>query len=509
MTAAESDLPKTAPHQGNPGLDSSGSGASGPADSTRAVESSPDSQSVLENFLSLGSGIVISKAVAFIGTAYLARKLGVYGFGVIGFAAAVCGYFALALRSGFGPVGAREVARQSGQIAPMAAGVILLRLAFSFGALLLTYLATLLLDKPDVVKWVVVLTALSYLSLSLNTSWVYKGLAKNRRIGISLIMTQAIYVATLFLLVRGPEDILWVPVALVGGELVAAAYLAVPLFRDSAWTPDLAKAWSILRASAPLVIGQLLRALINVFDIVLLALLVGEIAVGLYTAAYRICCLVIALGHSLQVAYLPALSKAAHQSSVRASQLVNRALEFSAALAVPMATGGILLAAPLLTHLFGAEYGEGADAFRLLLVSIAFIFLHGVFGQTLLAYDRIRILMWIQAVGAILNVVLNLALIPSHGIVGAAAATVAAEGLILTLDYLACRHLGLDIAFGVLLKPMLASAVMAALLLWLGPETSWLLRLLLGIVTYSATLVLIGGIPADARPHPRQPDRQS
>ncbi|MGB5342600.1 MAG: oligosaccharide flippase family protein [Thermoanaerobaculia bacterium] len=495
MAAADSDFSKTAPEQGDPRPEGTTSN-----DRTQAPDSPPGSGSVLENFLSLGSGIMISKAVAFIGTAYLARRLGVYGFGIIGFATAVCTYFAIALKAGFGPVGAREVARHPGQIAPVSAGVIVLRLTLAGGVLVLTYLGTLVLDKPEIVKWVVMLTALTYISLSLDTGWVYKGLGRNRRVGVSLIMAQAIYVAALLLLVRGPEDILWVPLSLVFGELFAAAYLAVPLFRGSSWAPDLPKAWSIFHASIPLVIGQLLRALINVFDVVLLALLLGEVSVGLYTAAYRICFLVILIGHSLQVAYLPALSRAAHRSNARASQLVNRALEFAAAIAVPMAAGGILLAGPLLIHLFGPEYGEGTEAFRLLLISVAFIFVHGVFGNTLLAHDRTRVLMWIQALGASLNVVLNLILIPLHGIVGAAVATVAAEGLILSLDYFACRRLGLEISFGFLIKPIVAATVMATVLLWLGPESSWLLRLVAGIVTYSVTLTLIGGIPADARP---------
>ena len=398
MAAADSDFSKTAPEQGDPRPEGTTSN-----DRTQAPDSPPGSGSVLENFLSLGSGIVISKAVAFIGTAYLARRLGVYGFGIIGFATAVCTYFAIALKAGFGPVGAREVARHPGQIAPVSAGVIVLRLTLAGGVLVLTYLGTLVLDKPEIVKWVVMLTALTYISLSLDTGWVYKGLGRNRRVGVSLIMAQAIYVAALLLLVRGPEDILWVPLSLVFGELFAAAYLAVPLFRGSSWAPDLPKAWSIFHASIPLVIGQLLRALINVFDVVLLALLLGEVSVGLYTAAYRICFLVILIGHSLQVAYLPALSRAAHRSNARASQLVDRALEFAAAIAVPMATGGILLAGPLLIHLFGPEYGEGTEAFRLLLISVAFIFVHGVFGNTLLAHDRTRVLMWIQALGASLE----------------------------------------------------------------------------------------------------------
>jgi O-antigen/teichoic acid export membrane protein len=496
VAAADSDLTDTSPPRRE-------SGSDGSVDRMKASDPSPGPVSVLENFLSLGSGIVISKAVAFIGTAYLARRLGVYGFGIIGFATAVCTYFAIALRTGFGPVGSREVARTPGTIAPVSAGVIVLRLALSGGVFLLTFLATLVLDKPDTVKWVVILTALTYISLSLDTGWVYKGLAKNRRVGISLVMAQAIYVSVLFLVVRGPEDILWVPLSLFFGELVAATYLAVPLFRGAAWAPDLPRAWSIFRASIPLIIGQALRALINVFDVVLLALLIGEVAVGLYTAAYRICFLVMLIAHSLQVAYLPDLSRAAHKSSARASQLVNRALEFSAALAVPMSVGGILLAGPLLIHLFGAEYGEGAEAFRLLLVSLAFIFLHGVFGLTLLAHDRTRVLMWIQALGATLNVILNLFLIPRHGIVGAAVATVAAEGLILILDFLACRRLGIDISVGVLVKPIAAAAVMAGLLLWLGPDANWLLRLLAGMVTYGVTLTLIGGLPADAYPSPR------
>ena len=107
MAATESDFPKSAPDQGNPapnGLDS--------GELAQVSESPPGSRSVLENFLALGSGIVVSKAVAFIGTAYLARRLGVYGFGVIGFATAVCSYFAIALRGGFGPMGTRQVARQ-------------------------------------------------------------------------------------------------------------------------------------------------------------------------------------------------------------------------------------------------------------------------------------------------------------------------------------------------------------------------------------------------------------
>ena len=108
----------TTSDRGNPAENGRDSG-----ELAEAAESPSGSDSVLENFLSLGSGIVISRAIAFIGTTYLARRLGVYGFGVIGFATAVCSYFALALRTGFGPMVTREVARHPERIPPMASAV--------------------------------------------------------------------------------------------------------------------------------------------------------------------------------------------------------------------------------------------------------------------------------------------------------------------------------------------------------------------------------------------------
>src|SRR5206468_11116647 len=55
---------------------------------------------ILRAVMALAGAEVIARAVAFAATAVLARRLGPDGFGVIGFAAAVCSYPLLAINSG-------------------------------------------------------------------------------------------------------------------------------------------------------------------------------------------------------------------------------------------------------------------------------------------------------------------------------------------------------------------------------------------------------------------------
>src|SRR5712671_4393153 len=86
---------------------------------------------ILENVLSLGGGDLISRLIAFAGTAYLARKLGPAGFGIIGFALALRSYFALMTTGGSNAVATREVARRPGDAPAIASSVTLVRLVLA------------------------------------------------------------------------------------------------------------------------------------------------------------------------------------------------------------------------------------------------------------------------------------------------------------------------------------------------------------------------------------------
>jgi hypothetical protein len=90
-------------------------------------------------------------------------------------------------------------------------------------------------------------------------------------------------------------------------------------------------------------------------------------------------------------------------------------------------------------------------------------------------------------------------LIPAWGIAGAAASTVAAEGLILVLALLTVRAIGVCFRFSAILRPVLAAAAMGATLLGLRIGENLALSVIVGAAVYAAALVLLRGIPEDVR----------
>jgi len=366
-------------------------------------EDRSDAQRVFGNFLSLGGGELLARLVAFLGTAYLARRLGASGFGILALATAICGYFAIAVTAGFESIGAREIARQPQRARAIAAGIVLVRLGLAAIALIIVTLVAAFLNKPAIVKLTVVFTGFSFLSLAMDTAFAYKGLEKNRWVGLSVVLRESLYVVAILLVVRGIDDIARVPLAQVFGQLSAGLLLAIPLLRMKRGAPDIREGIRILRASGPLTVSRLLRTLMHTFSVLILSYLVEERTVGIYAAAYRFCFLAMAINMALSFSYLPIITRAARRGEDEVSDLVGRSVELAAAIGAPIVIGSVVLAGPLLSALFGAEYAEGAGPFRLLLLSIGLAFVHGSFHNVLLAYNRTGVEMRIIAAAAGLN----------------------------------------------------------------------------------------------------------
>lgn len=102
---------------------------------------------------------------------------------------------------------------------------------------------------------------------------------------------------------------------------------------------------------------------------------------------------------------------------------LSRAISYSLALAVPVLIGGVLLGDKLLFYFYGAEFAKGYLTLTVLLaVQVVNVF-QFFFTMYLDALDRPKESFKVTAVGLVANIILNLALIPMIGILGAAIAT--------------------------------------------------------------------------------------
>ena len=148
--------------------------------------------------------------------------------------------------------------------------------------------------------------------------------------------------------------------------------------------------------------------------------------VGVYRVVLQLTTVAVFTTSAVRVALWPKVSR---WSKIGERYLIeeslSRAFSYSLILAVPVFVGGILLGDKLLYFFYGAEFAYGYKTLIFLLgVQVVNVFLF-LFTTYMSALDHQKEAFKVTAVAALLNIVLNIVLIPIIGITGAAIATLA------------------------------------------------------------------------------------
>jgi O-antigen/teichoic acid export membrane protein len=177
--------------------------------------------------------------------------------------------------------------------------------------------------------------------------------------------------------------------------------------------------WIFLTASGSLVFSYA--------DTILIGFFMTNADVGIYRTAFQLTSIATFTTMAFHTVLYPKISKwgvEGHRQEIENS--LAKAFTYSLLLAVPTCIGGWILGSILLYYLYGASFVEGAPAlFFLLLVQIVNVFMY-LGTMSLSALNRQKDAFWITAIASIVNILLDIALIPVIGITGAAVATLIA-----------------------------------------------------------------------------------
>jgi len=161
--------------------------------------------------------------------------------------------------------------------------------------------------------------------------------------------------------------------------------------------------------------------------------------VGQYSAAYRILEGIILLATPVaQITFRKLRLAENQQQFFRVLFLLIVSMLFAAILIITM---GVLWGGDLMVFVFGEEYRKAGDLLPLLLISMVFILPNYILTQGAIALNKEVGYAKIVVGVALLNIVLNLWLIPEFGAMGAAWATIVAEGVL-------CIGLGVMLSIG-------------------------------------------------------------
>lgn len=282
----------------------------------------------------------------------------------------------------------------------------------------------------------------------------------------------------------------------VAGSLVAG----ISVWRGASGGGDVRDELRVFSSyGAPLAVAFVLAMVISSSDRIILAWLIGEEAAGLYSASYDFVWQVTTLLFvAINLAAYPLVVKAYEQSeqSVAVKQITQNGSLFLL-LAVPVTVGFILLAPQFAEVFLGAEFRQAAAELIPWVAVSAFLagFRAYHFDLAFQLKKKTHLQVWVLGVAALLNVVLNLLLIPLLGIKGAILSTFLAYVFSLGLSiFLGRRLFKIPLSFADLLKTVLSSCVMAVAIVFLEAEAGSLAlvgQILFGALIYAVMVFFL------------------
>ncbi|HUC01298.1 MAG TPA: flippase [Candidatus Paceibacterota bacterium] len=192
---------------------------------------------------------------------------------------------------------------------------------------------------------------------------------------------------------------------------------------------DPARVMPILRAAWPFAISGALGLLFTNSDILIISWMRSASDVGIYSAAIRIIQTLYLVPGIIQYATLPIISRLAKNDSARFRTALERTLGMVFLMSIPLSLGGIVLGTQIMGFIFGPSYAAGGLAFKILAATLMFDFPAAIIINALFAYEHQKSLVISSALGGVVNVGLDLTLIPFFGITGSAVATLIAQAI--------------------------------------------------------------------------------
>jgi O-antigen/teichoic acid export membrane protein len=192
-------------------------------------------------------------------------------------------------------------------------------------------------------------------------------------------------------------------------------------------------------------------------DTLLLSILRSAAEVGIYNAALRTTLLLSLLAVAINALYAPMIADHYHHRRYERIQTILKTLiRWCLTLALPIVIAMCLLADQILS-LWGANFGAGSTALMLLAISQLLFIFSGLFAFTLLMCGRQYLEVTNVVFVTVLNIGLNLYLMPRYGITGAAIAMLLSQAVILVVRLAEVRHvLDLHLYTSSYLKPVVA-----------------------------------------------------
>jgi polysaccharide transporter, PST family len=373
-----------------------------------------------------GQGLIL--ALSATATILLARYLGTTGLGEFGALYAYLGLYGWLTTFGLDSILARHVAQERERAGSILLTGVCVSSLFALGAAAIALFLAPLFGYGGSLQGLLVVASIDILLLSpLRLPGIVFQVDLRQWYGVGIgVVRQLVWLLLLVALAGARAGLLWVIVGRTSCALVEVALIAAAVYHKG----FLARPWHLLPAEAkrylaygfPIAVSTLAVGIYHRIDQVMLHKMVNDQVLGNYVAAVRLTEFVNLLPIAVMTSLFPILSQTAKDDDrfhhyLRLSFRCLMAIAFAICIILTVFSGQIV-------HLlYGVKFASAGPMLAVLIWSEVPVFFGVVIANALVAKNLQNYLPLSTGIGAVVNVALNLYLIPRWGAMGSAWAT--------------------------------------------------------------------------------------
>lgn len=426
---------------------------------------------------------------------YISRILLAEGTGKVSFATSVISYFVLFAQLGIPTYGIRACAKvrdNEKELSKTLKEIFIINVVTTIITYIVFFLFLNFVPKFREDKELMLITSLTILFNTLGMNWLFQGLEMYTYITIRSLVFKIISIIAMFMLIKSKNDYV--------------IYGAISVFASSAsnllnffYVPKIVN----LKIKTQIEPGKHLKPIFIFFamtcatsiylnlDTVMLGFMKTNVNVGYYSAAVKIKNCLVSVVTSLGAVLLPRASYYVEQKSMlKFEEIARKALQFVIFVSIPAIMYFGVYAEDCIVLLSGNEFIPAVTPMRIMLPTLLFIGLTNIMGiQVLVSLGQERKVLYSTICGAIVDFLINLALIPQLGVSGAAIGTVVAEFIVFLVQFALDKELFKKIFCGLHAGKIIVSSVLATLscVVYFKFELGEFVRLFLSIATFGIT----------------------
>lgn len=438
-------------------------------------------------------------ALPLITTPYVSRVLGAKAIGTYSFTQSIVTYFTLLGCIGLGLYGQREVAycqKDTLKRTKILTELVLLKICsvlISLPVYIFVYL-----KLPDY-KFLFMIQIIDIIANIFDINFFYQGMEEFQKIILRNIVVRFISIFCVFAFIKSPDDLpLYIAIqslSILLGNI--SMWITLPKYVVKLNGVKLEIAQHI-KPTLVLFFPQIAVSIYTVLDRTMIELLTGNTEeIGYYEQAQKIVKLALTIVTSLGTVMMPRISNLfAEQNLKEIREYIHNSLMFVMILGFPIMFGLMGIAPNLIPWFLGKEFVPSVHLVMVTSPIILLIGMSNVIGIQLLLPTRRQKAYTISTImGSVINLCLNILLIPTLLSLGATIASLAAE-LSVTLFQIYCVRD--DIEFGSIMKESLRYFVIGFIMfigvyglsISLNPNVlSTMLIIVVGVIFYFAILI--------------------